>query len=251
MVDPRSQFGPVAERYLSSGVHANPTALHQLVQLVRPNGGVAIDVATGGGNVAYALAPYLERIVATDITPEMLDVTKKAAASKGLTNLDVLFAEAESLPFRSQSLDGVACRLGAHHFRSVKAFVSESARVLKPGGWFLLVDNAGIEDAAADDQLDALERLRDPSHVRCYRPSMWHEMIRSAGFEVSHEEVARKRMDAADWMVRMRVSEPNQKLLMDAFRNAVGELANYLAPAVEDGRMRFDFGELTILARRI
>ncbi|HEY3781001.1 MAG TPA: methyltransferase domain-containing protein, partial [Fimbriimonadaceae bacterium] len=143
MLDPRKQFGPAAEKYLSSAVHSNPDALSRIVEIVQPKGGIVVDIATGAGHVAYAFAPYVDRVIATDITPDMLRVTKKAAEERGRDNLDVLFAIAEYLPFQNQTLDGITCRLGAHHFTNVHSFVRESARALKQGGWLVIADTIG------------------------------------------------------------------------------------------------------------
>jgi len=249
--DPRDQFGPVAESYLSSAVHSNSSALSRLIEVAKPLGGTIIDVATGAGHTAYAFAPYVDRVIATDITPDMLRVTKEVARDRNLANLDVLFAEAEELPFRNGSVAGLTCRLGAHHFHNVHAFVREARRSLSPGGWFLLVDSIGSEDAEADEQIDQLERLRDPSHVRSYRRSEWLRYVADAGFELLSEEVHSKEIDADDWMDRMNVSGTDRTLLREMIEGAKGEFGRYLSPEIKEGRLQFHLDEVLLFARRV
>ena len=250
MRDPRDQFGPVAESYLTSAVHSNPTALQNLIELVHPNGGTVVDVATGAGHTAYAFTPYVDRVIATDITPDMLRVTRDAARERSLNNLAVLFAKAEAMPFATGQIEGVTCRMGAHHFQDAREFVSESSRMLAPKGWFLLVDNMGVEDEEADNQLDLLERIRDPSHVRCYRRSWWRATTASFGLTVIQEEVNAKALDAEDWMERMHVPAQDRDTLRKMLTTATGAFAQYIRPETREGRLWFHFDELTMLCRK-
>src|SRR5947209_16677770 len=130
MHDPRTRFNKAAQSYLTSAVHSNQAALDRLVQIVKPQGGTVVDVATGAGHTAFVFAPHVDRVVATDITPNMLRVTRDAARQRGIENLDVSFALAEALPFRSGSLTGVTCRVGAHHFKDVRRYLAESYRAI-------------------------------------------------------------------------------------------------------------------------
>ncbi len=247
--DPREQFGPAASQYLSSAVHSNPSALSRLVEVVKPSGGTVVDVATGAGHTAYAFAPHVERMIATDITPSMLEVTRQEAANRHLDNLEVLFAAAESLPFKSSTLQGVTCRLGAHHFTNVHSFVREVARSLRPGGWFILADSIGSENAEADELIDQLERVRDPSHRRNYRRSDWLSMFRELGFIIEFEEVVSKEIDALDWMERMNVSAADQLFLIDMMNSAPGEFARYLNLQKREDRVVFHLDEIAVCGR--
>src|SRR2546423_6946618 len=139
MRDPRTSFEPVAASYLTSAVHSNPNALDRMIEVVQPKGGVVVDVATGAGHTAYAFAPHVDRVIATDITDSMLKLTRNTAMERGIENMDFAYALAENLPFQSGAITGLTCRMGAHHFNDVPRFVKETFRALKPGGWFLLV----------------------------------------------------------------------------------------------------------------
>src|SRR5215469_14842436 len=83
----QEQFGKNAAGYLTSKPHAQGKSLDRLVALTKPQPGWRVlDVATGGGHVAYAFAPHVARVWATDITPEMVDQVGREAAKKGFAN---------------------------------------------------------------------------------------------------------------------------------------------------------------------
>src|SRR5258706_15721275 len=71
--DPRSRFAPVAVNYSRAKFHTAPDRLQEVIDLVRPlRGDLALDVATGTGNTAFALAPLVRRGVGPGPTREML-----------------------------------------------------------------------------------------------------------------------------------------------------------------------------------
>ena len=73
--DVQASFGPVADRYARSLFHADPARLDEVVELAQPRGGeVALDVATGTGNTALALAPHRIRVNA--IAPGLTDTAQ-------------------------------------------------------------------------------------------------------------------------------------------------------------------------------
>ena len=87
-----------------------------------------LDVATGGGHVAYTFAPHVGRVWATDITQEMLDLVKGEAEKRGLANVRTTYAKAEALPFEDGTFDLVTCRIAPHHFDSIPEFLSGDGR---------------------------------------------------------------------------------------------------------------------------
>jgi SAM-dependent methyltransferase len=97
-------------------------------------------------------------------------------------------AVAEALPFAAGSFDLVICRVAAHHFAAIQAFVHEVARVLHPGGWLLISDHIGLDDPELDAFMDRFERWRDPSHVRAYSYAEWRDLFTTAGLVYAHGE---------------------------------------------------------------
>jgi ubiquinone/menaquinone biosynthesis C-methylase UbiE len=138
----QQQFGAHAAAYATSTVHAKGASLGRLVELVQPERTwQALDIATGAGHTAAAFAPHVARVVASDLTDEMLAEARKLAAAKGYANMETAHADAEALPFADASFDLVTCRIAPHHFPNIAAFVAEVWRVLRRGGKFALVDN--------------------------------------------------------------------------------------------------------------
>ena len=73
---------------------------------------------------------------------------------------------AERLPFADGSFDVIACRIAAHHFDDVRAAVGELARVSR--------DRVVVEDNVfIGEDVEQAEKLRDPTHVRCYSEDEW------------------------------------------------------------------------------
>ncbi len=184
----QEQFGKTAAHYLTSKPHALGKSLERLVELTSPQKDWRmLDVATGGGHVAYTFAPHVGRVWATDITQEMLDQVKGEAQKRGLANVRTTYAKAEALPFEDASFDLVTCRIAPHHFDSIPQFLAEVHRVLKPGGLLALVDNV-VPAGTVGDYVNAFERLRDPSHSARLDHGRMARRPQSRRLAVGHEE---------------------------------------------------------------
>lgn len=198
----QEQFGKTAASYLTSAPHAKGASLERLVELTKPQKNWrGLDVATGGGHVAYTFATHVERMWATDITQEMLDMVKAEAAKRGLTNVRTAYAKAEALPFEDGTFDLVTCRIAPHHFDSIPEFLAEVHRVLKPNGTFAVVDNV-VPAGSVGDYVNAFERFRDPSHLRAWTMEEWRAALAKAGLKIAHEEKIYKQMEFKSWAAR-------------------------------------------------
>ena len=125
-----------------------------------------LDLGCGVGHTLRRVAPNVRMAVGADATAGMLAGARALMAQEGITNVALVVTAAEQLPFLEAEFDGVTCRLAAHHFADVPRAFAEVARVLRPGGRFVLADNYAPDDPALDRWINTLERLRDPSHVR-------------------------------------------------------------------------------------
>jgi ubiquinone/menaquinone biosynthesis C-methylase UbiE len=258
----QQQFGANAAAYLTSTVHAKGASLARLVDLVAPKKDwIALDVATGAGHTAAVFAPHVAKVIASDLTPEMLEQVKKLAAEKGLSNMETAIADAEALPFPDASFDLVTCRIAPHHFPSIGKFLAEVRRVLKPGGTFALVDNVspdgettpGFSDKelkAAGAAYNAFEKLRDPSHGRALDTSEWLALMAKAGLEVTHREHAPKGMDFQSWVKTMNVSAETVPRLAAMLDDASPALKAFMKPTNDAGKRGFTLDELIAIARR-
>lgn len=199
------QFGAQAAAYVSSAVHAGGADLDRIGTLIRalpaPR---TLDLGCGGGHVAFAAAAAGAAVTAYDLSAEMLAAVTAEAAQRGLDRIETRQGAAESLPFADASFDAVLTRFSAHHWRDVPVALAEARRVLKPDGLLVACDAVAPEDPLLDTHLQAIELLRDPSHVRDYRLSEWRAMLEAAGFAPGAVLASRPRMEFASWIARMR-----------------------------------------------
>lgn len=233
----QTQFDPNAQAYLTSAVHAQGPDLEyaraQLVSRLDP-AGAALDVGCGAGHLAFVVAAFAKRCIALDPSPRMLNVVAAEAAARGLVTLETQLGQAAQLPFADASFDLVCTRYSAHHWTALDAALAAMHRVLKPGGQLLVIDVLGDEDPLVDTHLQAIELLRDPSHVRDRSAREWRGTLAAAGFVI--EDVARwpLRLDFAAWIARMRTPEVHVAALRALQAGAPSEVRQALAYG-EDG----------------
>lgn len=203
----RQTFAPNAEAYVTSASHATGDDLARLVEVAAPQRPeIALDVSTGGGHTALAVAPHVTRVVASDLTPRMLATARAHLTERGATNVEYVIADAERLPFLDETFDLVTVRIAPHHYPDAARATREMARVLKHGGRLVLIDNIAPADPALDALLNDWERRRDPSHLRSHTLAEWRDFIAQAGLRLSHEEVGRKLVVFAPWAERTRMA---------------------------------------------
>lgn len=244
----QEQFGKNAAGYLTSTPHALGKSLERLVALTAPQKGWrALDIASGGGHVAYTFAAHVERVWATDITQEMLDLVKGEAAKRGLSNIRTTYAKAEALPFEDASFDLVTCRIAPHHFDSIADFLDEVRRVLKASGVFAVVDNV-VPDGSVGDYVNAFERFRDPSHLRAWTMEEWRAALKTHGFAVTHEEQLYKQMEFKSWATRHDANM--QAFLRSMLAQAAPEVKATLEPKGAGAELTFRLSEGLFIARR-
>lgn len=216
----RKQYGSVGDAYVRSKGHASGADLARMVQLANPDGTERLlDIATGGGHVARVFAPHVKEVVASDLTPEILQHASAAFEEWGIENVSTSVADAEELPFADASFAIVTCRIAPHHFPNPQAFVAEVARVLKPGGQFIFVDST-VPEGEDGAFFNRFEAIRDHSHVRSLTIEEWSDLIETAGLDLRHVEDFRKRHDFADWVARSNTSDSNHAELIRMFTTA-------------------------------
>ncbi|TCP29481.1 methyltransferase family protein [Scopulibacillus darangshiensis] len=199
----QQQFGPKAEKYRDSSVHAKGADLSLMVESAKLSGNEKVlDIALGAGHTALAFAPYVERCYGVDLTEEMVQEASELANSRGIENVEFLRGDAEDLPYPDSFFDVVTCRFAAHHFSNIKQFVSETARVLKPGGRFLMIDHYAPENSLLDTFINDVDRMRDPSHVREQTLSEWRYDFEQSGLIYEEMSTWDLRLEFANWVER-------------------------------------------------
>jgi ubiquinone/menaquinone biosynthesis C-methylase UbiE len=199
----RLQYGKVAAHYATSPSHAGGADLARLIDLLQLNGSESVlDVATGTGHTALALAPHVAAVTGLDPTPEMLAEAGKLATQRGIANVHFMLGQAERLPCADGSFDVVTVRRAPHHFQNIPVALGEMHRVLRPGGKLGLIDQLTAHDPEAVELMERFERRRDPSHVRALSVDEWRQTLAAAGFTVQHVEVDEERQTLDDYLDR-------------------------------------------------
>jgi len=186
-----------ADAFRDSPTHREGPDLDLLVEWCEPGPGVkALDVATGGGHVARRLRDEGCTVVTVDPAPGMRpDVVSRA----------------EELPFEDGSFDVVTCRIAPHHFDDIRKAVAEMARVSQH--LVVIEDNVFV-----DEQVEEAERLRDPTHVRCYSEEEWKEFLTDAGLEVEQLERFERARSLDDWLDRVETPPRDAERVRELLR---------------------------------
>ena len=226
----QSQFGRVAENYRTSQVHAVGADLQRLIDLVSAQTVLhALDAGCGAGHAAVGIAPHVGDVVAFDLTPTMLEQVTQLAADRGLNNVTTRQGDVEALPFADATFDLVVSRYSAHHWPHPKVAISEIARVLKAGGQFILSDIVAPDDPAQDTFLQALELLRDPSHVRDHCVAQWQAIFNSAGLHAEIDYEWMLELNFIAWVERIQTPPLNIDMLKSLFDGAASEIQTAFA----------------------
>jgi SAM-dependent methyltransferase len=194
-----------SEAFRASATHREGPDLDLVVEWCEPGEGVqALDVATGGGHVARRLRDAGCDVVSADPAPGMQAT---------------VVAPAEQLPFADASFDVVACRIAAHHFDDVRVAMTEMARVSQ--------DRVVVQDNVfLGERVEEAEKLRDPTHVRCYSEDEWRELFAGAGLDVEAERMFERAVEVEPWLARVETPA-----------DAAARVRELLADRIEDGRV--------------
>ncbi len=208
----RKNFGQRAAEYRLSSTHGNPLALKRMVNLIKPSSDAfALDVATGGGHTAIALAKCVKQVVAIDITQEMLAEAKIASSQAGVSNITFRAEDVHNLNISDCQFDIVASRLAVHHFSDVNRALREMCRVLKPSGKLYILDCSVIDGEEPEKEINRIESLRDSSHQFSYSPRLWHQLLEELPLTIDHTSLLKEQYELPRWFDRMGTDRNNRK----------------------------------------
>ncbi len=247
----RKQFGAHADYYATSQVHAQGASLARLVELTKPQKDwTVLDVSTGAGHTALTFAPLVARVVAVDLTPEMLDTAKKLADERGVSNIEFRPADAQALPFGDNTFDLVTNRIALHHYPDARFAIQEMARVCKPGGLVALDDNVVPPDKQLAGAINHFEKLRDPSHNWAYPTPRLRAYFEDAKLKVEQTETLKKELAFEPWANRMGIAEETKGKLKKLLLEAPQGVREWLTPRTEDDKIFFTLTEAIIIGRK-
>jgi ubiquinone/menaquinone biosynthesis C-methylase UbiE len=213
-------------------------------------GAVVLDVACGPGIITAALAPRAREVVAFDLTPEMLAKARQRCAAAGLTNVSFREGSATDLPFPDASFDAVVTRLSIHHFQAPHRPLAEMARVLKPGGALVVADVVSSEAPEESALHNAIEILRDPSHVRMLPASELAALIEDAGLSIERRTTWDETREFEEW-VRI-VDDPERVAPVRVVVRTLAGLGQHAGTGLSlaDGKIVFFHRWVLIVARK-
>ena len=246
------QFGRMAARYRTSRTHAGPGHLLDLGAMVSGRRyGTAVDVGSGPGFTAFAVAPFCERVIAVDVAGPMLEQVRELSAERGIRGVEPMLAAAGSLPFADGSVDLVICRSAAHHFVDVPRWLAESHRVLAAGGVLAIADTIAPAGAEAAAWMHGIERERDPSHVRNLPAAEWRASVAHAGFRIVREAASVVSLQFPDWAERAGMEGDALEALRARLLSAPADVkrASGIEPH-DDGSIDFHWDVLALTAEK-
>jgi SAM-dependent methyltransferase len=230
----QQQFDAVASAYLTSAVHSSgPDPVRIAKMLGKGTEHDLLDVGCGAGHLSFHAAPHVRSVTACDVAPKMLELVGCTARERGLANITTVLGPAENLPFPDASFDWVCTRYSAHHWENLPRALAEIRRVLKSRGRFVAIDVITHEDPLTDTHLQAIELLRDPSHVRDYGLGEWNSHLSRAGFKVSAHRSWKLPMEFQPWIERSRTAPERVAAVHSLLRLAPDQVRRALKVATD------------------
>jgi ubiquinone/menaquinone biosynthesis C-methylase UbiE len=218
----RDQFTRQATPFSTAAPIADAGALRMIVAAAEagPDDRV-LDVACGGGIVVCAFAPQVSQATGIDMTPAMLERARVLAAEKGVANVAWREGDVTRLPYPDGAFTIVVTRFAVHHFPDPTAVFSEMVRVCAPGGRVVVVDTFASPDSAKAAEFNRLEKLRDPSHVRCLDLAELKGLFRAAGLAEPRASFYELRDTVENLLARSFPNPGDDKKIVDLFAASI------------------------------
>lgn len=246
----REQFARQSAHYGKGHILENVEDVKEALAAMNfPPGAKALDIATGAGHTGLFLAEQGFDVTLADLALPMLNRAEETAAERGLSIKTSLHA-AEQCPYPDGTFQLVTCRVAAHHFSSPAQFISETARVLAPGGYLLLIDGSVADDQPeAEAWIHAVEKLRDPSHNRFLTPRTWEALCHNAGLRVLSSKLVPLKQPDLNWYFEAAATpDENRIAVLELISHAPESVRSFFKLAEEDGRIVWSWQRLTLTA---
>jgi ubiquinone/menaquinone biosynthesis C-methylase UbiE len=215
----RDQFSKQAQAYARLTRSRSDPSFIRLAEALRlTDADRALDVGCGTGIFSLSLAGRAEQVTGIDLTPEMLDQARALQAELNINNIDWRQGDILPLPFANESFSIVVTKATFHHLVDPAAVLAQMKRVCKPGGRISVTDMTPDPTKAA--AFDAVEKLRDPSHLHVLSAQQLRDLGQEAGLR-----------ELAFWQVSSVV--PLEAVLATSFPEP-GDLARVRAHYRED-----------------
>lgn len=156
----------------------------------------AIDVGCGAGALALALAARVREVVGVDRVPELLE----QARARAVANTRFVEADALALPFDDGEFDLGGTLRTLHHVPRPERLLAELARVVRPGGRVVVIDQIAPADPLQAIAVDRFERARDPGHCRLLPETDLRQLFEANGLALIRERRDVERRPLGDYL---------------------------------------------------
>lgn len=173
----------------------------RLVELLEPlQGETLLEIAAGTGDTGFLAAERIGpagRLISSDLVPEMLAAARRRASELGLPNVDFRVLDAQALDLSDESVDCVLCRWGYMLVSEPAAALSETRRILRPGGRVAFAVWAGADEnpwastigrVLVERGLMARPQRDTPGPFRLADSGRVRTLVLEAGLELSTQE---------------------------------------------------------------
>ncbi len=247
----RNAFTQQASAYAATPAVTDAGRIARFVEAVNPGREQRVlDVATGPGFVAMALASRVALVAGIDLTSAPLAIAEQRRREAGVANLRFQPADARNLPFAAEAFDAVVCRFAFHHFPDPARVLNEMVRVCRRGGTIAVEDLVASEFPERAAYQNRFEKIRDPSHVAALPLSGLLALFAAAGLETQQVVTDQLTPVVERWFVTAqtppeRAAEARRLIEHDEindlsgtqpFRNASNELCFVQRTAIVAGR---------------
>ena len=242
----------------------------EIIRSINPKGeDVILDIAAGTGEPGLTIATMLKggKVIITDLSENMLEITKENAKQRGITNIETRACDVCELPFGDNTFDAISCRFGFMFFPDMLLAAKEMVRVLKPEGriavavWNVPEKNFWV--TATGGTINRNMQLpmpppEAPGMFRCAKEGMLQGLFQQAGLKnTSEKEVLGKlntKTTDAYWNMMTEVAAPFVAALSKAddamkekIKREVYEAVNQKYP---DGNIIIDSSALVIYGEK-
>ena len=191
------RFARTAERVAARQDSRAARLAQEVRDFVEPIGDErALDVGTGAGALALALAPFVREVLGVDPVPELLELARERAAP----NAELVEGDGTALPFPDGDFDLAGTHRTLHHVARPDLVVAELARVTRSGGRVLVVDQLAPDDGGEAAALHEFETFRDPSHERLLTDGELRELFDANGLALLRERQEEQRRELASYL---------------------------------------------------
>jgi ubiquinone/menaquinone biosynthesis C-methylase UbiE len=218
----RGEFTRQAESFTRAFERRDTDTIDRIVRALAGTAEMRVlDAACGPGIVSAEVAPWVRELLGVDATDAMLERARARCIARGLANTRFQIADVASLPFGDGHFDAALCRLAVHHFPYPEIVLAELARVLRPAGRLVLADIVTADDPAEAKLHNALEQLRDPTHVAMLPAAVLVRQIEAVGLEVTATDTWTSEREFEEWLEIVAAPERAKSL-----RAVMGALAD-------------------------